>query len=40
MAGTAAQVLALTVLAGVAVQVALLVHESVFVRAGQDPPLS
>ena len=40
VAGTTAQVLALTVLGGIAVQVALLVYESVFVRAGQDPPLS
>ena len=38
--GTAARVLALIVVAGVAVQVALLAYESVFVRAGQDPPLS
>ena len=38
--GDRRQVLALTVLAGIAVQVALLVYESVFVRAGQDPPLS
>ncbi len=38
--GWAATTVLAAALAGLAVQVALLIYESVFVRAGQDVPLS
>jgi hypothetical protein len=38
--GWAGAIVVAAALAGIAVQVALLVYESVFVRAGQDVPLS